>query len=227
MLQYLEKPTITQLHPVYVVQAGSIAIDAVVVVEGGNLLQAAAAACSWTRVDSSADAAATAAALLSSFQVVSTATGLCSIPTSINISDYQLSIAASDALGFRVIAPPLVLSAENAYGPLEGGTDVELRGSFSNVSDVFCAFSVLYSPAVYVSSETLQCTTPSYSQSGVVNGSVHEVPISIVYGAVEYPTEMKFSYYVQASLLRPLPTGGAVSGGYSVELQGAGFNSFG
>lgn len=126
---------------------------------------------------------------------------------------------AQGQLQFTFVDVPRVLSVTPALGPVDGGTDVTIRGE--NIiagDDLLCVFGDVEVPAQFVSAAEARCQTPPHVASTVF--------VKLVVGSVERPdhamlseTSALFQYFEESAVESVAPA--PVSARVAIEATGA------
>ncbi|KAL9189515.1 hypothetical protein ACHAXT_009190 [Thalassiosira profunda] len=114
-----------------------------------------------------------------------------------------------------------VLYASPSSGSLLGGTEISLVGkSFVATDAMLCRFGRLgSSPAAFVSSTEVTCSTPDMSKDV---DEVTEVGVSVSLNGVDYPeAAARFHFTPPATIHSMFPAQGSVNGGTEVHVFGS------
>ena len=116
---------------------------------------------------------------------------------------------------------PHLFSINPAFGPIEGGIEVEIHGSyFPSLGKPLCRFGYYTVPAKIKTTTSLTCTTPK--ASGNAWGNIHQVQVSL--NGVDFSRSfLKFEYSIFPILFHLMPAHGPVGGGNVVTLFGSNF----
>ena len=90
-------------------------------------------------------------------------------------SDSTVRVIISSAVQESETPVLRLISCEPAFGPVDGGTVVSVRGSgfHSGMSSLRVKFGALFVPAQVVSSTVLQCVSPAQAGAGLVSVHIH------------------------------------------------------
>ena len=143
----------------------------------------------------------------------------CIVGISWNSLDYTL--LAED---FLLFARPILISVDISRGPSSGGTVVEISGSFSNTTNLLCAFGTMYTSAVFVNFSAVSCTSPS--DNAPTSGTVNLTVVYWPYADYTADKTLLFTYYKEVLLTSITPIGGTLVSPTNLILQGSGFLNY-
>lgn len=134
------------------------------------------------------------------------------------ISFNGVDFVTRDGLTYTHVAPTRVTSLSPAQGPQAGGITIAVIGSgFRDNSELGCIFGNIRVAATYQSETQVSCVTPQ-----AVNNRT--VSVSVVAGASESAAESKHFTYVGGGYVSSVhPTGGPLSGGTLIRVEGSSF----
>lgn len=125
---------------------------------------------------------------------------------------------------YRYALAPDVFGAEPAHGPLQGGTEVVVRGiNFLNSSSLRCRFgSLVTSAAVFLNSTRLVCVSPSGAGEGSVTLDVANHGLATD-ASTFTSSSVQFTYDPELKFASVFPAMGPATGNFSVRLTGGPF----
>lgn len=115
--------------------------------------------------------------------------------------------------------PDIVLeSLQPPLGRLTGGTSVLISGlNFPHVLDLSCRFGQVFAPALWISSTTVECFSPSHSVA-------ESVDVAVGIGNAWFSiNNLSFWYYAPIKVDKLSPHNGPTSGGTTISVLGSGF----
>ena len=127
-------------------------------------------------------------------------------------------------MNFKFFANPEVLSLDPPCGPVEGMTQISIRGNNFNefqFGAAKCLFNLTNAMnATVVNSNEIVCDTPMLEG---LNGDLwYNVSVTLD-GDYISNSEQKFKYYQQPTMRSVLPSLGPMSGGTNSTITGTGF----
>ena len=144
-----------------------------------------------------------------------------SVSVSMNGHDY----IKGNTTTFTYIPPVQVLSLQPSSGPITGATRVQVffKGlKLDQLLEVSCHFGThIPSPAKYISSNELTCSSPPVAKPGIV-----EFELSFNRGNDKTSPGLLFYYYQSPIITNILPNYGLITGGLDVVVTGVGFLNY-
>lgn len=124
-----------------------------------------------------------------------------------------------------------VLSVSPRSGSVHGGTVVSVRGAgFVNSTEVACSFGDRIGNAEYLDPALVLCRAPA-AEKGAQNDESSSVPVRIANNGVDFTDSdgpgVMFEYVPSFELLFVDPTGGPMTGGTALRVEGVGFSAAG
>lgn len=155
---------------------------------------------------------------------------ICPAPTQLEPGDYQLTVKysndrfESDTFNFYYYADPELSSVGPACGPVEGFTQINVRGKNfheSGFGKAKCIFNAtIYMNATVLDASTIVCDSPPLES---INGDMwYNVSITLD-GDFKTKATGKFFYYTNPTMRSIFPVRGPVEGGTVSIINGAGF----
>jgi hypothetical protein len=104
-------------------------------------------------------------------------------------------------------------------GPVQGGTEVNIRGQgFVESTDLFCKFELIRVPATFINSTWIRCFSPTYSLP-------LNVTVEVTVNNQDYSLSgLLFEYLPSLEVLELSPPSGSLGGGTLVWVYGSGFS---
>ena len=135
--------------------------------------------------------------------------GFVTVDVSMNDADYS-----SSGVHFKYNSRANISHILPLSGPIKGGTSVTLYGShFSSTSALSCLFDDIVVEAVFLSKNTMLCTSPK------VPASKKKVVLAVTDNGVDLSNGIDFIYYNEPSLINVKPSFGSVDGGTTVQVS--------
>jgi hypothetical protein len=125
---------------------------------------------------------------------------------------------ASAPATFTYVAPPTITDVSPNAGPLGGGTTVTITGTGLTGATAVTFGGTNATSYTVENGTTITAVTPSRASAGTV-----AVRVVTPYGAVNAPTNERFTYAAVPAVTSLSPTSGPAAGGTNVTINGSGF----